>query len=103
MTWFYFFQRMSEEGYHEEDIRSWVCASTQQLPGCWTDTAGIERKTGMQVRSFALGYVPTWVVLPVREQHPQKVLHKDQVVPIVHAVPAPRSDLQQHTMTSKGR
>lgn len=103
MTQFYFFQRMSEEGYHEEDVRSWGCASTQQLLGCWIDSAGMERKTGMQVRSFALGYVPMWVVLPVWEQHPQKVLHKDQAVPVVHAVPAPTSDLQQHTMPSNAR
>lgn len=57
----------------------------------------------MQVRSFALGHVPVWAVLPSQEQHPQKALHKDEVVPVVHAVLAPPSDLQQRAVPSKGR
>lgn len=78
-------------------------AAGQQLPGSWAETAGIERRRGMQARSFALGHVPVWAVLPSREQHPQKALLKDEVVPVVHAVLAPLSDLQRHAVPSKGR
>lgn len=78
-------------------------AAAQQLLGSWAEAAGIERRRGMQARSFALGHVPMWAVLPSREQHPQKALHKDEVVPVVHTALAPLSDLQQHAVPSKGR
>ena len=57
----------------------------------------------MQARSFALGHVPTWAVLPSREQHPQKALHKDEAVPVVRTVLALPSGLQQHAVPSQGR
>lgn len=99
MTGFYFFQRVSKEGYREEPIRSWGGAAAQQLPGSWAETAGIERKTGMRARSFALRHVP----VPSGEQHPQNALRKDEVVPAVHAVLAAPSDPRQHAEPGKGR
>lgn len=77
--------------------------AAQQLLGNWAETAGIERKTGMQVRSFALGRVPAWVLLPPWEQYPPKAVHRDKAVPGVHAVLAARSHLQQHAVPSQGR
>ena len=55
----------------------------------------------MQPRSFALGHVPVWVVLPSGEQHPHTPLHTDEAVPALQLRSLP-TDLQQHAVPREG-
>lgn len=66
-------------------------AAVKQLQGNWTEPAGIETKPGMEMRACP-GARPHVSSAAFLEQHPQKVLHQGEVVPIGLAVlPAPRT------------